>query len=73
VAHLQAAAPWRAVLVFGDAGGGEGFQANTDGPAFAAATRALETAYGRPVVTPRPGRLHTAGGPRFTRRRPTPR
>jgi acetylornithine deacetylase/succinyl-diaminopimelate desuccinylase-like protein len=49
VAHLQAAAPWRAVLVFGDAGGGEGFQANTDGPAFAAATRALETAYGRPV------------------------
>jgi acetylornithine deacetylase/succinyl-diaminopimelate desuccinylase-like protein len=49
VAHLQAAAPWRAVLVFGDAGGGEGFQANTDGPAFAVATRALETAYGRPV------------------------
>ena len=50
VAHLQAAAPWRAVLVFGDAGGGgEGFLADTGGPAFAAATRALEVAYGRPV------------------------
>ena len=50
VAHLQAAAPWRAVLVFGDAGGGgEGFRADTDGPIFAAATRALELAYGRSV------------------------
>jgi acetylornithine deacetylase/succinyl-diaminopimelate desuccinylase-like protein len=49
VAHLQAAAPWRAVLVFGDAGGGEGFRADTDGPVFAAATRALEVAFGRPV------------------------
>ena len=49
VRHLQAAAPWRSVLVFTDAGGGEGFLADTDGPAYAAATQALETAYGRPV------------------------
>jgi acetylornithine deacetylase/succinyl-diaminopimelate desuccinylase-like protein len=49
VRHLQAAVPWRAVLVFSDAGGGEGFLADTDGPGYAAATRALQTAYGRPV------------------------
>ena len=50
VRHLQAAVPWRAVLVFSDAGGGEGFLADTTGPAYAAATRALEAAYGRPVA-----------------------
>lgn len=49
VRHLQAVAPWRAVLVFTNAGGGEGFAARTDGPAYAAATRALEAAFGSPV------------------------
>ena len=49
VRHLQAAAPWRSVLVFTDAGGGEGFLARTDGPACAAAARALEIAFGRPA------------------------
>ena len=49
VRHLQAVAPWRAVLVFTNAGGGEGFAARTDGPAYAAAAQALQTAYGVPV------------------------
>ena len=47
--HLQAVAPWRAVLVFTNAGGGEGFAARTDGPAYAAAAQALQTAFGVPV------------------------
>ena len=49
VRHLQTAAPWRAVLVFSNGGGGEGFAARTDGPAYAAAAKALEAAYGSPV------------------------
>jgi len=49
VRHLKAVAPRRAVLGFSDAGTGEGFLAATDGPAYAAATRALAAAYGRPV------------------------
>lgn len=49
-AHLRAAAPWNVRLEIADAGGGEGFLARTDGPAHAAATRALELAFDRPVV-----------------------
>ena len=49
-AHLRAAAPWNVRLEIADAGGGEGFLARTDGPAFSAATRALGLAFGRPVV-----------------------
>ncbi len=50
IAHLRAAAPWGVRLDIADVGGGEGFLARTDGPAFAAATRALEQAYGRQVA-----------------------
>jgi acetylornithine deacetylase/succinyl-diaminopimelate desuccinylase-like protein len=49
-AHLRALAPWNVRLEIADAGGGEGFLARTDGPAYAAATRALGLAFGRPVV-----------------------
>jgi len=49
-AHLRAAAPWNVHLEVDDAGGGEGYLARTDGPVYAAATRALEQAFGRPVV-----------------------
>jgi len=49
-AHLRAAAPWNVRLEIADAGGGEGFLAQTDGPAYAAATRALELAFDHPVV-----------------------
>ena len=49
-AHLRAAAPWNVRLDVAAAGGGEGFLARTDGPAFAAATRSLTLAFDRPVV-----------------------
>ena len=48
--HLQAAAPWHARVKVTPGGVGEGFLATTDGPAYAAATRALAAAYGKDVV-----------------------
>ncbi len=48
--HLRAVAPWNVALEIAAAGGGEGFLARTDGPAFETARRALEAAFGRPVV-----------------------
>jgi acetylornithine deacetylase/succinyl-diaminopimelate desuccinylase-like protein len=48
--HLRAVAPWNVALEIAETGAGEGFLARTDGPAFATARRALEAAFGRPVV-----------------------
>ncbi|MEX0754379.1 MAG: M20/M25/M40 family metallo-hydrolase [Actinomycetota bacterium] len=49
--HLERAAPWgvRTEISFGEPG--EGFAAATDGPAYAAARRALTDAYGAEPVT----------------------
>ena len=49
-AHLEAAAPWNVRVKVTPVGVGEGFVARTDGPAFAAATRAMAAAYGKDVV-----------------------
>jgi len=49
-AHLRAAAPWNVRLEVADVGGGEGYRARTDGPVYAAASRALELAFEKPVV-----------------------
>ena len=49
-AHLEAAAPWNVRVRVTAGGVGEGFVARTDGPAYAAATRAMAAAYGKDVV-----------------------
>ncbi len=48
--HLEAAAPWDVKVKVTPGTVGEGFRAKTDGPAYAAATRAMAAAYGRDVV-----------------------
>jgi acetylornithine deacetylase/succinyl-diaminopimelate desuccinylase-like protein len=48
--HLEAAAPWNVRVRVTAGTAGEGFLAGTDGPAYAAATKALAAAYGRDVV-----------------------
>jgi cysteinylglycine-S-conjugate dipeptidase len=48
--HLEAAAPWNVRVSVTARTVGEGFLARTDGPAFAAATRAMAAAYGKDVV-----------------------
>ena len=49
-AHLEAAAPWNVKVKVTPGTAGEGFLARTDGPAYAAATRAMAAAYGKAVV-----------------------
>jgi acetylornithine deacetylase/succinyl-diaminopimelate desuccinylase-like protein len=49
-AHLEAAAPWNVRVRVTAGSVGEGFVARTDGPAFAAATKAMAAAYGKDVV-----------------------
>jgi acetylornithine deacetylase/succinyl-diaminopimelate desuccinylase-like protein len=49
--HLEAAAPWGARVTITTGEPGEGFVAATGGRAYSAARRAMETAYGAPVVT----------------------
>ena len=49
-AHLEAAAPWNVKVKVTPGTAGEGFLARTDGPAYAAATRAMAAAYGKDVV-----------------------
>jgi len=49
-AHLEAAAPWDVKVKVTPGTVGEGFLAKTDGPAYAAATRAMAAAYGKDVV-----------------------
>jgi acetylornithine deacetylase/succinyl-diaminopimelate desuccinylase-like protein len=48
--HLEAAAPWNVRVKVTAGSVGEGFRARTDGPAYAAAARALAAAYGKEVV-----------------------
>ena len=48
--HLEAAAPWSVKVKVTPGTTGEGFLAKTDGPAYAAATRAMAAAYGKDVV-----------------------
>ena len=48
--HLEAAAPWNVRIKVTPGTTGEGFLARTDGPAYAAATRAMAAAYGKDVV-----------------------
>lgn len=48
--HLEAAAPWNVRVAVTPGTVGEGFLARTDGPAYAAARKALQEAYGRPVA-----------------------
>jgi acetylornithine deacetylase/succinyl-diaminopimelate desuccinylase-like protein len=49
-AHLESAAPWHVKVTVTPGTVGEGFLARTDGPAYAAATKAMAAAYGRDVV-----------------------
>ncbi len=49
-AHLEAAAPWNVRVKVTPGTTGDGFRAETGGPAFAAAARALREAYGKDVV-----------------------
>ena len=48
--HLEASAPWRVKVKVTPGGVGEGFLAQTDGPAYAAAADALAAAFQRDVV-----------------------
>ena len=48
--HLEAAAPWNVRVKVTPGTTGEGFLAKTDGPAYAAATKAMAEAYGKEVV-----------------------
>ncbi len=48
--HLEAAAPWGAHVAVTGGDPGRGYEAPAEGPAYEAATRALEDAYGRPAV-----------------------
>jgi acetylornithine deacetylase/succinyl-diaminopimelate desuccinylase-like protein len=48
--HLAARAPWGVEVEVTPGSSGSGLRVRTDGPGFAAMTRAMETAYGRPVV-----------------------
>ncbi len=49
-AHLETSAPWNVRVKVTPGTTGEGFLAKTDGPAYAAATKAMAAAYGRDVV-----------------------
>jgi acetylornithine deacetylase/succinyl-diaminopimelate desuccinylase-like protein len=44
--HLRKAAPWGVQVEITPGGAGPGFAAKTDGPAYAAAQRALDAAFG---------------------------
>jgi len=50
-AHLEAAAPWRARVTVEKEALGAPFRARTDGPAYAAMSRAMKEAYGRAPTT----------------------
>ena len=49
-AHLEAAAPWNVRVKVTPGTTGDGFLAKTDGPAYAAAAKAMAEAYGKDVV-----------------------
>jgi acetylornithine deacetylase/succinyl-diaminopimelate desuccinylase-like protein len=49
-AHLEAVAPWNVRVRVTPGTTGEGFLAETDGPAYAAAGKAMAAAYGKDVV-----------------------
>lgn len=51
VRHLEAATPWGARITVEPRTLGQPFAARTDGPAYAAMAAAMESAYGRPMVT----------------------
>ena len=51
VRHLEAAAPWGARITALPQTLGQPFAARTNGPAYAAMAAAMESAYGRPMVT----------------------
>jgi len=51
IAHLHAVTPWNAKVRVEAEGKGEPFIARTDGPAYAAMSRAMEEAFARPVTT----------------------
>jgi cysteinylglycine-S-conjugate dipeptidase len=51
VAHLHAVTPWHATVQIEREAPGQPFAARTGGPAYAAMSRALEQAYGRPTTT----------------------
>ena len=48
--HLAANAPWGVEVHVTPGSSGRGLRVRTDGPGFGAMTRAMEAAYGRPVV-----------------------
>jgi acetylornithine deacetylase/succinyl-diaminopimelate desuccinylase-like protein len=48
--HLVAHAPWGVQVDVTPGSSGRGLRVRTDGPGFAAMTRAMQTAWGRPVV-----------------------
>ena len=48
--HLAAHAPWGVEVDVTPGSSGRGLRVRTDGPGFAAMTRAMETAFGRPLV-----------------------
>ena len=50
-AHLEAAAPWQARVTVEKEALGAPFRARTDGPAYAAMSRAMKEAYGRAPTT----------------------
>jgi cysteinylglycine-S-conjugate dipeptidase len=49
--HLQAHTPWGARVEVHPVSSSPPFRARSDGPAFSALARAMQTAYGRPMVT----------------------
>ena len=60
VEHLRAAAPWGVHVTVEVEATGAPFEADTDGPAYRAMADAMQEAYGRPMATPRPGRVDPA-------------
>lgn len=51
IAQLKAVTPWHAKVEIEREVDGQAFVARTDGPAYAAMSRALEQAFGRPITT----------------------
>ncbi len=60
VRHLESHVPWGAKIEVERTKEAPGFRCETDGPGYAAARKALEEAYGKPVARRRLRRVHPA-------------
>ena len=70
VRHLESHVPWGAQIEIQRTKEAPGFRCETDGPGYAAARRALEDAYAKPVGDAGSGRIHPAASHPPGRRTP---